>query len=454
MDANKGRVNFGGKLSTILVAAGSAVGLGNIWRFPYEVGNHGGAAFILIYILCIIFMGLPIMIAEFSVGRYTRSNTVGAMKRLAPHSLWRFTGYLPVLAAFLILSYYVVVAGWTLEYTYRSIVNGFVGLSSIEYAEYFSSFSSDAWRPLLWAFIFLLLTHVVIVLGVKKGIEQSAKMLMPLLFILIVVLAICSLTLPDAGEGLKFLFQPDFSEVTPDVFLGAMGQAFYSLSLGMGCLMTYSSYFDRNANLPITAANVAIIDTCIAIIAGLIIFPAAFSVGVSPDSGPSLLFITLPNVFQLAFGDMQVLSYILTLMFYLLLALAALTSTISLHEVVTLFVHEEWHLSRSRAATLVTSGCLFLGIFASLSLGILADEKLFGLSFFDLLDMFTSKIMLPLAGMFTSIFVGWHMERRVVLNEISNRGCLRVPYYKTYLMLLKYVAPTAIAFIFINGLME
>ncbi len=454
MDANKGRVNFGGKLSTILVAAGSAVGLGNIWRFPYEVGNHGGAAFILIYVLCIIFMGLPIMIAEFSVGRYTRSNTVGAMKCLAPRSLWRFIGYLPVLAAFLILSYYVVVAGWTLEYTCRSLVNGFVGLSSTEYATYFSSFSSDVWRPLLWAFIFLLLTHIVIVLGVKKGIEQSAKMLMPLLFILIVILAICSLTLPNAGEGLKFLFKPDFSEVTPDVFLSAMGQAFYSLSLGMGCLMTYSSYFDRNANLPMTATNVAFIDTCLAIIAGLIIFPAAFSVGVSPDSGPSLLFITLPNVFQLAFGEVPVLSYILMLMFYLLLALAALTSTISLHEVVTLFVHEEWHLSRSRAAALVTSGCLILGVFASLSLGVLADEKLFGLCFFDLLDMFTSKIMLPLAGMLTSIFVGWYMERRIVLNEISNRGCLRVPFYKNYLVLLKYVAPTAIALIFINGLME
>lgn len=273
-----------------------------------------------------------------------------------------------------------------------------------------------------------------------------------MLFVLILVLAVCSVMLPGAEKGLEFLLKPDFSKVTPDVFLGAMGQAFFSLSLGLGCLSTYASYFGKDTNLSKTAFSVGIIDTLVAITAGLIIFPAAFSVGVSPDAGPSLLFITLPNVFQMAFGNVPFLAYIFSVMFYVLLALAAFTSTISMHEVVTAFVHEDWKLSRTKAAWCVTIFCTLLGVFSALSFGVLADMKILGLTFFDFLDTLTSKIMLPLGGMLISIFTGWYLDKRIVWEEISNNGSLKVPFFKIYIFILKYLAPIAIGLIFVNEL--
>lgn len=326
------RANFGSKIGAILAAAGSAVGLGNIWRFPYETGNHGGAAFILIYLVCVLLLGMPIMIAEFTVGRHSKASTGRAYKVLAPGTQWKWLGYMGVLAGFLILGYYSVVAGWTLEYIMEAGVNNFVNKKPEEFVIAFQNFSQDPVRPLIWLIGFLAATHFIIVKGVKNGIEKSSKVLMPVLFILIIVLAICSITLPNAEKGLEFLLKPDFSKVNGDVFLGAMGQAFFSLSLGMGCLSTYASYFGKQTKLGNTALSVGVIDTFVAVLAGLIIFPAAFSVGIQPDAGPSLIFITLPNVFQQAFSGIPVLAYIFSVMFYLLLALAALTSTISLHE--------------------------------------------------------------------------------------------------------------------------
>lgn len=450
METKQERVNFGSKIGAILAAAGSAVGLGNIWRFPFETGNHGGAAFILIYLCCVFFMGLPIMIAEFSIGRRSRANTAGAYKVLAPGSPWRGVGYMGVLAGYLILSYYSVVAGWTLEYTWQALINGFSGMSSGEYTQFFASFSANPWRSLLWMVVFMVMTHVVILKGVKKGIEKSAKIMMPMLFILILVLAVCSIMLPGSEKGLEFLLKPDFSKITPSVFLAAMGQAFFSLSLGLGCLSTYASYFSKDTNLSKTALSVGAIDTLVAITAGLIIFPAAFSVGVSPDAGPSLLFITLPNVFQMAFGGVPFLAYLFSLMFYILLALAAFTSTISMHEVVTAFVHEEWKFSRNKAAWWVTITCTALGVFSALSFGVLADFKIFGLTCFDFLDTLTSKFMLPLGGMLISIFTGWYLDKRIVWEEISNNGSLKVPFFKIYIFILKFLAPIAIGLIFVN----
>ncbi len=452
MKQDNNRVNFGSKIGAILAAAGSAVGLGNIWRFPYETGNHGGAAFILIYLVCIVMMGLPIMMAEFTIGRHSRANTAGAYKVLAPGSPWRIVGYMGVLAGFLILSYYSVVAGWTLEYTWQSIINGFSGMTSGEYTQFFSDFSQNPWRSLLWMVVFMIMTHVVIVMGVKKGIEKSSKIMMPMLFVLIVVLAVCAVMLPNAMRGIEFLLKPDFSKLTPGVFLGAMGQAFFSLSLGLGCLSTYASYFGKDTNLSKTAVSVAGIDTLVAILVGFIIFPAAFSVGVSPDAGPSLLFITLPNVFQMAFGDVPLLAYIFSLMFYILLALAAFTSTISMHEVVTAFVHEDFKIPREKAAVYVTIACTALGVLSALSFGVLADFKIFGLTWFDFLDTLTSKIMLPLGGMLISIFAGWYLDRHILWDEISNSGSLKVPLFKVYVLILKFVAPIAIGLIFVNEL--
>lgn len=446
------RANFGSKLGVILASAGSAVGLGNIWRFPFETGNHGGAAFILIYLGCVLFFGIPIMVAEFSIGRHSRANTAGAYQKLAPGTHWRWVGRMGVLAGFLILGYYSVVAGWTLEYIVQAGTNAFAGQSANDFIASFNGFVAHPWRPALWMVAFMLMTHFIIVKGVERGIEKSAKIMMPMLFLLLIVLAVCSVSLPDAGAGIEFLLKPDFSKVDGNVLLGAMGQAFFSLSLGMGCLCTYASYFRNDTNLPKTALNVGWIDTMVAILAGFIIFPAAFSVGIQPDAGPSLLFITLPNVFQQAFGNLPWLAVILSIMFYVLLALAALTSTISLHEVVTAYLHEEFNLTRGRAAKLVTAGCTFLGVLCSLSLGVGKELTIFGLTLFDLFDFLTAKIMLPLGGFFIAIFTGWYLDKRIVWEEVSNNGTLPKAVYRIWLFLLKYIAPIGIGFIFINEL--
>ena len=448
----KERGNFGSKLGVILASAGSAVGLGNIWRFPYETGNHGGAAFILIYLGCILLLGLPIMIAEFLIGRHSQANTARAYQILAPGTQWRWVGRMGVLAGFLILGYYSVVAGWTLEYIIEAVSNSFAGKTPAEFISSFQSFSSNPWRPALWLTLFLLATHFIIVKGVEKGIEKSSKIMMPTLFIIILILVGCSVTLPGAGKGIEFLLKPDFSKVDGNVFLGAMGQAFFSLSLGMGCLCTYASYFSKNTNLTRTAFSVGIIDTFVAVLAGFIIFPAAFSVGIQPDAGPSLIFITLPNVFQQAFSGIPILAYIFSVMFYVLLALAALTSTISLHEVVTAYLHEEFNFTRGKAARLVTTGCILLGILCSLSLGVTKEFTIFGLGMFDLFDFVTAKLMLPLGGLLISIFTGWYLDKKLVWSEITNNGTLKVPTYKLIIFILKYVAPIAISVIFINEL--
>lgn len=446
------RANFGSKIGIILASAGSAVGLGNIWRFPYETGNHGGAAFILIYLACIIILGLPIMIGEFLIGRQSRANAAGAYRILAPGTPWKWVGRMGVLAGFLILSYYSVVAGWTLEYTTEALSNKFSGQNSADFIRSFQTFTNNPWRPLLWLVVFLLATHFIIIKGVEKGIEKYSKLMMPALFIIILILVGCSITLPGAETGIRFLLNPDFSKVNGTVFLAAMGQAFFSLSLGLGCLCTYASYFGKDTNLTKTAFTVGIIDTFIAILAGFIIFPAAFSVGIKPDTGPSLVFVTLPNIFQQAFSDIPTLAYIFPIMFYVLLAMAALTSTISMHEVATAYLHEEFKLTRKKAASFVTGGCIILGTICSLSFGPIKEYTLFNLTAFDLFDFATAKIMLPLGGLFVSLFCGWYLDKKIVWTQITNNGKLRFTFYKLVIFILKYIAPVAITLIFINEL--
>lgn len=447
------RANFGSKIGIILASAGSAVGLGNIWRFPCEVGSNGGAAFILIYLLCIALLGIPVMVSEFLIGRHSRANTASAYKILAPGTQWKWLGFMGVIAAFLILSYYAVVAGWTLEYTVAAATNQFS--RGGDFTAFFNTFVSNPWKPALYMAIFLLLTHIIIVRGVKEGIEKFSKVMMPMLLLIICVLVICSFSMPGSVEGLTFLLKPDFSKVTTKVVLSAMGQAFFSLSLGMGCLCTYASYFSNEANLMKTAASVATIDTIVAVMAGFIIFPAVYSVqGLSPDAGPGLVFVTLPNVFQIAFGNVPWLGYVFSLMFYVLLVLAALTSTISLHEVSTAYIHESYHISRSKAAYIVTGGCIFLGVFCSLSFGVLSDATWMGMTVFDLFDFVTAKFIMPLGGMFISIFTGWYLDRKLVRDEVTNNGHLHLPFFGLYIFILKYVAPLAIGAIFLNELMK
>ena len=446
MHHSHGRATLGGKLSAVLVAAGSSVGLGNIWRFPYVAGDNGGGAFLVIYILCVLLLGLPIMIAEFSVGRASHRNAVGAYRSLAPK--WSFLGYNGVLGAFLILGFYFVVSGWTAEYMVHSVTGSLAKFTTAEeYKNVFETFIRNPWRPVVYTTLFVLATHFVIALGVQKGIERSAKVLMPLLFVILIALSIHSLLMPHGGDGLRFLFQPDFSKVTPSTVLVALGQAFFSLSIGLGTMVTYASYFKPDTNLRHTALNVTILDTLVAILAGVVIFPAVFSVGIEPTSGPSLVFITLPGIF-----NSMPLSMVWSSVFFLLLVVAALTSTISLHEVITAYMHEEWHLSRKGAAWATTGATAALAIVASLSVGILSNWTIFGLNIFDTLDYLTANILLPVGGFFTCIFVGWRLDKQILKAQISNNGELKLRIYGAFIFLLRYVCPTVLLLIFLDNL--
>ena len=449
------REKFGSKLGAVLAAAGSAVGLGNIWRFPIETGRNGGAAFILIYIGCIFLIGLPVMLSEFVIGRSSQCNTAGAYRKLAPGTQWKWVGRLGVLTGFVIMSYYVVVAGWTIQYAWLALTNQFAGRTAEDFPVIFNNFATNPWQPIVCLVVFVWLTHYVIVKGVTRGIERWSKILMPLLFVLVFILVVASVCMPGAGEGLRFLLQPDFSKVNSTVALNAMGQAFYSLSLGMGALCTYASYFDKQISLSRAAMNICLIDTLIALMAGFIIFPAASAAGYrlqSGDIGASLLFITLPNVFQQAFAAVPLLSYVFSLLFYLLIILAALTSTISLHEVVTSYMTEEFGFKRSRAALIETVTCMLLGCLCSLSFGPLRGIKLAGLTIFDLFDWTSSNLLLPIGGMLISLFVGWYLKRELVRNELTNYGTLRLRGLRVLIFILRFVAPLAILGILLNQL--
>ena len=440
---------FGSKLGIILATAGSAVGLGNVWRFPYMTGQNGGAVFILLYMGCVLLLGIPCMVSEFIIGRRGASNTARAYTKLAHGTPWKWVGYMGVLTGFLITGYYAVVAGWCLQYVYASIMGELKGDPAfITY--YFQSLSENPLRPIFWTVAMLLLTHYIIIHGVRGGIERASKLLMPTLFVLLLVIVVASCLLPGAEKGISFLLEPQFSKVDSNVFLGALGQSFYSLSIAMGCICTYASYYSRQTNLLKSAVQVAVIDTLVAILAGLMIFPAAFSVGINPDSGPSLIFITLPNVFNQAFAGMPVVGWVVALMFYSLLSLAALTSLISLHEVSTAFFYEEFHITRKKGALLVTVSTSIIGIFCSLSLGKLDYLQIGGKSLFELFDFVTGQIFLPIGGLLTCIFLGWFVPKQIVKDEFTNWQTLRGMLFGVYLFAVRFVCPIAILAILLH----
>lgn len=448
------RGSFATRLGIILATAGSSVGLGNIWRFPVETGEHGGAAFILIYLLCVIFLGVPMMTAEFIIGRRTHKDIASAYQELAPRQPWYLTGFAGMICVTLILSYYSVVAGWVLKYA-SSAATG--SLSAVtDASSYFTDFCTSTWSPLVFTLAFLLLTHVIIVRGVQNGIERFSKLMMPLLAIIMILLAVGSLTMPGAAAGVRFLLQPDFSRIDANVVLSALGQAFFSLSIAIGCLSTYASYFKPDVPLMKTAANVVGIDTAVAILSGFIIFPAVFSVAeVTPDAGPGLVFVTLPSIFSSLFSSAPAVGYVFSLLFYLLLVLAALTSTISMHEEVTAFFVDRLHFSRHRAAICMTAICMVLGTLCSLSFGPLADFRpFFGRGFFDAFDGVTALWIMPLSGIVLSIFVGWRLPKSLVIEELTNHHTLRLPnwLFHSFFFLIRWVAPLAISLIFLNEL--
>ncbi len=447
----KERGNFGSKLGIVLATAGSAVGLGNVWRFPYMAGENGGAAFILIYIACILVLGVPGMVSEFIVGRHGQANAAKAYDLLSNGKPWKLVGYLGILTGTIILGFYAVVAGWCLQYLFASVAGQLSG-DAAYVKDYFVTFSSDPVKPVLWGVGFILLTHIVIVRGVRRGIERASKWLMPILLLLLVVIVVASCMLPGAMEGVRFLFQPDFSKLSNKVLLEALGQAFFSLSLGTACLCTYASYFSQQTNLLRSAGQIALLDTIIAILAGLMIFPAAASVGVSPDSGPSLIFITLPNVFQQAFAAVPVVGYVISLMFYALLVFAALTSTISMHEIGTAFFTEEFSLPRPKSAWIVTVVTSVICFLCALSVGANPEIKLLGHSLMDFCDQLTANIMLPLGGMLTCLFVGWFVPKQMVRSEFTNDGTLAATFFGIYLFAVRYVCPIGIMLVFLHKL--
>ena len=449
---NTARGSFGSQLGVILASAGSAVGLGNIWRFPTEVGKGGGAAFILIYLGFIFLLAMPVMISEFVIGRSSRSNAIGAFQKLSPKKPWIVAGIMGVLGGFLVLSFYSVVAGWTLHYTIQSALGQLQGQCSTDFGAVFNAFVSDPWQPILYLALFLLLTHLVVARGIQHGIERYSKLMMPLLLAIIVLLVAFSLTMPGAADGIRFLLQPDLSEVTPDVVLGAMGQAFFSLSVGLGCLVTYASYFSKETRLVKSAMNVCIIDTMVAVLSGFIIFPTVFSVGIAPDAGPGLVFITLPNVFLLTFSEMPIAGYVFALFFYVLLLLAALTSSISMHEICTAFISEHFSRSRRKAAAIVTVVCLVLGAFCSLSFGPWQEVTVFGRGIFDLFDYTVTKFLMPLGGLLIPLLVGWYLDRELVERQLTNDGSIPVRTMRPLLFLIRWVAPIGILVIFLNEL--
>ncbi len=436
------RDSFSSKFGVIAAAAGSAVGLGNIWKFPYIAGVYGGAAFLFVYLAFIVAIGLPVMLSELIIGRKSRKNAFGAFKVLAPGTPWRYIGILGVSAAFLILSFYGVVAGWSIEYVILSLKNGFSSKSPDEIASLFSTLITSPIKPVLFQLLFMVLTAAIVIVGIQKGIEKYTKILMPLLVVILLFLCIKSVTLEGAKAGLNFLFKPDFSKLSADGILSALGHAFFTLSLGMGTLITYGSYIRKDNNLISTVVNVTVADTVIAILAGIAIFPAVFAFGIAPSEGPGLIFVTLPNVFHQMPGG-----YIFSILFFILLTVAALTSSISILEVVVAYFMEEFKMARKASTVLATVLISILGVLCSLSMGVLSSFTLFDLNIFDLMDWISANLLLPIGGMFIALFIGWYFGRKKVQEEVSQGGTLSGAVLSIFMFLVKFIAPIAIAIV-------
>lgn len=441
------RDSFGSKIGVIAATAGSAIGLGNIWRFPYVLGENGGGAFLFVYLAFILAIGIPVMLSEFVIGRSAQLNPYGAFKKLAPGRPWFLIGIMGVGAAFMILAFYAAVAGWTLEYVFQSVKNGFTGKSPDELSTMFDEFRQDSLRPVIWFLVFMSLTAWIVISGVRKGIEKYTKILMPILLVILVVLCIRAITLPGAGAGLSFLFKPDFSKINAETILKALGQAFFSLSIGMGTLITYGSYIKKNDNLATTAVSVSFADTLIAILAGIAIFPAVFAFGIDPGAEEGLVFITLPTIFQQMPGG-----YYFSLLFFVLLAVAALTSTISVLEVVVAYFVEELKMTRKKATIFAALSISVLGIVAAGSWGWFENLTLFGSNIFGLLNFTSANILLPLGGFFIVAFIGWYFGKEKTRKEVGNEGSLKARYLPVYMFIVKFIAPIAIALVFLNGL--
>lgn len=425
--ANTERALFVTRLGGIFAAVGSAVGLGNVWRFPYETGQNGGAAFLLVYLACVLLLGTPLLLAELTLGRVTHASPTLGFRRLAPKSKWYLLGYMGALCMLLIVGFYSVVAGWTLCYT----VDAVMGV-----VPDFGQFSSSLQGPICWMTLFFVINAVILLGGVRKGIERASNILMPMLALMLVILCINSLLLPGSGEGLRFLFHPDFSKINSQVVLSALGQSFFSISVGICCLMTYGSYLPNSTKMGKTAISITMLDTLFAILAGIIIFPACFAYGVQPDAGPGLAFITLPSVFQQMPGGM-----FWCFCFFLLLAVAALTSSLSMLETPISILHEEYKLSRWLSVVIVTVVGWMLGVCCAMAPVV-----------FDAFDNITANFFMPGCGFFMAIFVGWIVDQKIIRKAFSNYGTTSDWFYWPFRILVAGFAPLCILLIFLSGL--
>ena len=433
------RGGFGGKFAAILAAAGSAIGLGNIWRFPYITSEHGGGAFIVIYLGCILLLGLPLLIAEFSVGHNSKCNPVDAFSKIKRG--WGWLGAMGLISVTIIMGYYFVIAGWTINYAASSATNGITG----DYGAFFTEFTTATWAPLLFTYLFIIANHAIIANGVQGGIEKASKLMMPLLFAILILLVVYSLWLPESRGAVANVFTPDFSKVSGKTFLDAMGQAFFTLSIGMGAMLIYGSYFKKGTKLAGTAISVVSLDTLVALTAAIIIFSA----GVEDQSGPQLAFVAMPKVFSAMPGG-----NIWAALFFVLLALAAISSTISMHEAVTSYFVEKRGMSRKHATRTVTLIAIVLATVASLSLGAWSSIQLVGMTIFDFMDSFTAIVMLPMLGILTAIFVGWIWRKEDMKAELTAEGGVDKATYPVIRFLLKWVCPILVSVVFIFGIID
>lgn len=436
---------FSSNFGSMMAVVGSAVGLGNIWRFPYLAGANGGAAFLLLYLFLILLVGLPLILSEFVIGRATHRGAVGSFKQLAPRSKWYLVGYMGVVAGFCILGFYSVIAGWSVRFLYDSIINANVGLSHDEIAASFNAFKNTGWQPILLSAGFLALTAFVVLKGVEKGVERWNKILMPLLIFILLLLCINSFTLDGFGAGMSFLFKPDFSKITANTVLDALGQVFFTLSLGMGVMITYSSYVVKPENMLRSKGIVTMIDTSIAIISGIAIFPAVFTFGISPTQGPDLIFLTLPNVF----GQMAGGQYV-GILFFLLITIAALTSMVSIFEMMTNYMMEELKMTRRRAVLwLLITLCLVAALCAQSQVE--GSRLMIGdYNVFDFLDMLSSNYLMTIGGLLIVIFAGWHISEKRLRKVFTTNGMYNNRIFPVFRFVIRYVSPVAVAIIFLS----
>ena len=436
------RDQFGSKIGFILAAAGSAIGLGAIWKFPYMAGTNGGSVFIILFILCTLLIGLPVLISEFMIGRRGQKDPINSFKEQAPGKPWFLLGWMGLVTAGLILSFYSVVGGWILSYLYRAVTFQLAG-KELDFAELFNTLIQNPFEVIIAQAVFMLINVVIVRAGIKGGIERTSKIMMPALFIFFIVLCIRSLSLDGAMEGVRFMFVPDWQYLNFDTMLVALGQAFFSLSVGLTCMVTYASYLSRKEQIVSSAFNVAWMNIAVSILSGLVIFPAVFALGYSPDQGPGLVFVMLPAVFeQLPFGS------ILLIIFFILLLFATITSSISMLEIVVSVGIGQKTAIRKKATTWFAIAIFIVGVPSALSYGVLSHIEIFNRSIFDFVDFITNSIAMPVGAFFISLFAGYHYDKRIQRAELNVNSTI----FYIWRILIRYVSPIAILFILIRGI--